>query len=86
MNDDELSELLNSPISASNAQSDRRMQSVLHKTRVSVGQQQTLALVLIQIWVAAMKLLAPFFAMTVKKHVTLSSNNSHDFKNKREPD
>ena len=73
MNEDELVKVLEGELPQ---KPDRdRMQNVLKKTRIGLAQRQTLMFVLIKIWVAATRILAPFFAMTVKQHAATTAKN-----------
>ncbi len=65
--DDELKSLLAGDDPSSGDQEDRVSRG-MKRTQTSLGQQQTLSFILIKIWVAIAKVLAPFFAGAAKRH------------------
>lgn len=73
MNDDELAALLNGPPSekTSTRQTESpsdRIQQGLKKARTSQSQKETLGFVLVSLWAALARVLAPLFAGLAKRH------------------
>lgn len=75
MNEEELKALLGNE-NDSSVVSEERITKGLRKTQKSLGQQQTLAFVLIKIWVAVAKVLAPFFAGIAKQKANSEYNRN----------
>lgn len=73
--DDKLKALLTGDLEQENPEYDRVRQG-MRRTRTSLGQQQTLALVLVKIWVAVSKVLAPFFAGMAKRQAAEKLNRN----------
>jgi hypothetical protein len=66
MNDEELKALLEADETPQIREGDR-VKRGMRRARASFSQQQTLGFVLIKIWVAIAKFLAPFFAGLAKR-------------------
>ena len=78
MNDEELAAILRGREPRSEAhQADDRVVRGMQKVRTSQGQKDTLGFVLIGIWAALARVLAPFFAGLAKKHAQNLANQQN---------
>jgi hypothetical protein len=58
------------------ADSSSRIRRALKRVNTNKGQQQTLAFLLVKVWVTVAKVLAPIFAGMAKRHARAKTQNS----------